>query len=73
MRTNYAQPRNSADLAALVHMRVSAFHPHGQAVVLMSPWPFPKVLRRQEARRWMSPMMDAGTARRQGGSLPVAV
>ena len=73
MRTNFAQPMNIADLAELVHMRVSSFHQHCQAVALMSPLQFQKVLRLQEARRLiMSPMMDVGTASRQVGYLCVS-
>jgi AraC-like DNA-binding protein len=61
MRTNFAQPMNIADLAELVHMRVSSFHQHCQAVALMSPLQFQKVLRLQEARRLMIvPMMVVG-------------
>ncbi len=55
-------------LATLAHMSVRFFHQHFKAVTSMSPVPFQKVLRLQEARRLMlSMMVDAGTASWQVG------
>lgn len=73
LRANFAQPMNVDELAALVHMSVSAFHQHFKAVTAMSPVQFQKVLRLQEARQLMlARMMDVGTASRQVGYLSVS-
>ena len=63
VREHFAQPMAVDALADLVHMSVSSFHQHFKAVTSMSPLPFQKALRLQEARRLMlSMMVDAGTA-----------
>jgi AraC-like DNA-binding protein len=70
LRAHYAQPMRTEELAALVHMSVSAFHRYFRAVTSMSPLQFQKALRLQEARRLMlSSMTDAASAGRQVGYL----
>ncbi|MCE3028751.1 AraC family transcriptional regulator [Salinicola sp. DM10] len=51
LREGYAEPLTIAELAAGVHMSVSAFHYHFKALTAMSPLQYQKRLRLQEARR----------------------
>lgn len=70
LRANFTQPMKVEELAGLAHMSVSSFHQHFKSVTSMGPLHYQKVLRLQEARRFMlSTMMDAATASRQVGYL----
>src|SRR6185436_4917164 len=69
-RSHYDQPIVVEELAALVHLSVSAFHRQFRAVTSMSPLQYQKMLRLQEARRLMlAAAMDAGHASRRVGYL----
>lgn len=73
LRSNYAQPTDVEELAAMVHMSVPTFHQHFKAVTAMSPLQFQKALRLQEARRLMvTVMQDVGAASRQVGYASVS-
>jgi AraC-like DNA-binding protein len=68
LRTNYDQPVDVEELAALVNMSVSSFHRQFKSVTSMSPLQYQKALRLQEARRLMlTAMLDAGSASRRVG------
>src|SRR5438105_2819050 len=70
LRANFTQPMKVEELAGLAHMSVSSFHQHFKSVTSMGPLHYQKVLRLQEARRFMlSTMMDAGTASQRVGYL----
>lgn len=70
LRANFSQPMKVEELAELVHMSVSSFHEHFKSVTSMSPLHYQKVLRLQEARRFMlSAMMDASAASQRVGYL----
>ena len=73
VREHFAQPVKLEALADMVHMSVSSFHQHFKAVTSMTPLPYQKLLRLQEARRLMlSRMVDAGSAAREVGYLSPA-
>jgi AraC-like DNA-binding protein len=68
LRSNYDQPVDVDDLAAIVNMSVSSFHRQFKSVTSMSPLQYQKALRLQEARRLMlTERLDAGNASRRVG------
>jgi AraC-like DNA-binding protein len=68
LRSNFDQPVDVDDLAALVNMSVSSFHRQFKSVTSMSPLQYQKALRLQEARRLMlTEQLDAGNASRRVG------
>jgi AraC-like DNA-binding protein len=68
LRSNFDQPADVDDLAALVNMSVSSFHRQFKSVTSMSPLQYQKALRLQEARRLMlTEQLDAGNAGRRVG------
>jgi AraC-like DNA-binding protein len=68
LRSNFDQPIDVDDLAALVNMSVSSFHRQFKSVTSMSPLQYQKALRLQEARRLMlTEQLDAGNASRRVG------
>ncbi|HYK05319.1 MAG TPA: AraC family transcriptional regulator [Thermoanaerobaculia bacterium] len=68
LRSNFDQPVDIDDLAALVNMSVSSFHRQFKSVTSMSPLQYQKALRLQEARRLMlTEQLDAGNASRRVG------
>ena len=70
LRSNFDQPVDVDDLAALVNMSVSSFHRQFKSVTSMSPLQYQKALRLQEARRLMlTEQLDAGNASRRVGYL----
>lgn len=68
LRSNFDQPVDVDDLAALVNMSVSSFHRQFKSSTSMSPLQYQKALRLQEARRLMlTEQLDAGSAGRRVG------
>jgi AraC-like DNA-binding protein len=68
LRSNFDQPVDVDDLAAIVNMSVSSFHRQFKSVTSMSPLQYQKALRLQEARRLMlTEQLDAGNASRRVG------
>jgi len=68
LRSNFDQPIDVDDLAALVNMSLSSFHRQFKSVTSMSPLQYQKALRLQEARRLMlTEQFDAGNAGRRVG------
>jgi AraC-like DNA-binding protein len=68
LKGNFTQLLRIDDLATLVNMSISTFHHHSQAVTAMSPLPYQKWLRLNEARRLMlTENQDAAAAAFQVG------
>jgi AraC-like DNA-binding protein len=68
LKRHYTLPLRIDDLAAHVHMSLSAFHHHFRALTAMSPLQYQKWLRLNEARRLMlTERLDAATAAFQVG------
>ena len=68
LRSNFDQPVDIDDLAALANLSVSSFHRQFKSVTSMSPLQYQKALRLQEARRLMLiHQLDAGNAARRVG------
>ena len=68
LKRHYTLPLRIDDLAAHVHMSLSAFHHHFRALTAMSPLQYQKWLRLNEARRLMlTERLEAATAAFQVG------
>ena len=68
LKSNFTQPLRVEDLAAKAGMSKSTFHHHFRSMTALSPLPFQKNLRLQEARRLMlTERLDAATSAFQVG------
>jgi AraC-like DNA-binding protein len=68
LKSHYTEPLRIDDLAARVHMSISAFHHHFRVLTAMSPLQYQKWLRLNEARRLMlTEHFNAATAAFQVG------